>query len=371
MFKIGDKVKVLDGSKIHPYVCGWTSGMREYVDSVHAINEIKISFTGEVMYGLSGAGTWLFAENGLELVEEKCLEKLVSEPKPLPERYVIHTKTRKEARYLFECGIFSLSSVASWKSDGWDEYKEKSAYRVDSNNLVGFAGVDYYSRLNSVYGEVIEFDEWCTRIGKTNAKTDDAVVCKVINDRLKKFTEDKNMVVDIIDEFEINKTNNTKVKYIRTKVKTALGKASVRCRESEYEKMTGVYIACAKITASKSEEANLMYEIAMKMWDSDMGMKILDTLADRACDGDFGKMYKKFIKEENHLNKKLCTCHVCGTTFETSEQAREHEKWHNENKKRKHEAYLIRKEAKKRIADAERESKIESLMADMLGSDKT
>lgn len=76
-FKVGDKVRILDGSKIKNYVCGFAPSMEKYVGKVATITEMKTPYpNGRMGYRLclDGVGmpcTW--DERGLELVADNTI----------------------------------------------------------------------------------------------------------------------------------------------------------------------------------------------------------------------------------------------------------------------------------------------------------
>jgi len=80
-FKIGDKVRVLDGSKIEGYIGGWASeGMDKYVGKICTIKDVRKDFQDEVQYTLNCEGIiehsdYGFDERGLELAEQEAAPK--------------------------------------------------------------------------------------------------------------------------------------------------------------------------------------------------------------------------------------------------------------------------------------------------------
>lgn len=96
----------------------------------------------------------------------------------------------------------------------------------------------------------------------------------------------------------------------------------------------------------------------------------LTAIANIVFNGKFETAYEKYNKKQEKLAKEIDrierTCAVCGKTYDTAEEARACEKAHTDRKKQKHENYLIRKEAKRRIAEAEREGRIKEVMAELL-----
>lgn len=102
----------------------------------------------------------------------------------------------------------------------------------------------------------------------------------------------------------------------------------------------------------------------------DIRTGLLTAIANIVFDGKFETVYEKYNKRQKKLAKETHlierTCPVCGKTYDTAEEARACEKAHSDRKKQKHENYLIRKEAKRRIAEAEREGRIKEVMAELL-----
>ena len=158
------------------------------------------------------------------------------------------------------------------------------------------------------------------------------------------------------------------IETISTTVRTECGQATTTCdRSNYYDIYTGALIAAAKITASKSEEASLLFKTAIDMWGTEMCTSILKALANRAFVNDkFDWAYKKWHKavtyEERQNDIKARTCSVCGKVFKTVEEARAHEKWHEDCRTHK----IERREAKRRLAEAEREGRISNIMTELL-----
>lgn len=104
--------------------------------------------------------------------------------------------------------------------------------------------------------------------------------------------------------------------------------------------------------------------------DFDIRTGVLTAIANIVFDGKFETVYEKYNKKREKFAKEIDrierTCAVCGKTYDTTEEARACEKAHVDRKKQKHENYLIRKEAKRRIAEAEREGRIKEVMAELL-----
>ena len=73
-FKVGDKVRILDGSKIKNYACGWyEETMKEYVDTITTISYIYKFSNGKIGYRCYGTCGYVFDERGLE----RCVNETI------------------------------------------------------------------------------------------------------------------------------------------------------------------------------------------------------------------------------------------------------------------------------------------------------
>ena len=190
-------------------------------------------------------------------------------------------------------------------------------------------------------------------------------------DEIKKMEEKKmptKFTFYVTDWVDINKTNGEKIPMKRTVAYIGSNtdvEADTSCPVAEYDERTGCLIAAAKISAKRSTEAKMMYNIARSTWGTELSWAILFELANAAFNGNFERAYKKFHNDNIRFEKKRLTCNFCGKVFETIEEKTKHENEHIQNKKNKREKYLIRKEAKRRLAEAEREGKIEQTMKEL------
>ena len=71
-FEVGDKVRVLDGSKIDGYAGGWTSNMKGFIGKVGIVRKPFNTFTNGEGYYLDGFGGYVFDGRGLKLVQ-RCV----------------------------------------------------------------------------------------------------------------------------------------------------------------------------------------------------------------------------------------------------------------------------------------------------------
>lgn len=81
-FKVGDKVRILDGSEIKDYTATWCSdSMGKYVGEVHKVREIT-SYENKIAYCLEGCNWYKFDERGLELASKfKVGDKVIGNEK--------------------------------------------------------------------------------------------------------------------------------------------------------------------------------------------------------------------------------------------------------------------------------------------------
>jgi hypothetical protein len=91
---------------------------------------------------------------------------------------------------------------------------------------------------------------------------------------------------------------------------------------------------------------------------------ILEALGNMFYD-NFDREYEKYVHQKNMKFRETCKCTICGKLYETPEDARSCENGHEEKRAKKFSDYLLRKEAIRRIKEAEHEKKIEALMAEI------
>jgi hypothetical protein len=80
--------------------------------------------------------------------------------------------------------------------------------------------------------------------------------------------------------------------------------------------------------------------------DYDERQGVLEAFANATCGNDFYKAYAEAVKEKKHRDITDRTCTYCGKVLDTVEEKEEHEAWHVECRKARHERYLLRKRAK-------------------------
>ena len=100
--------------------------------------------------------------------------------------------------------------------------------------------------------------------------------------------------------------------------------------------------------------------------DYDERQGVLEALANAICGGNFYKAYAEAVKLNRCEDELSRTCIYCGKVLNTVEEKQEHEAWHVERRKARHERYLLRKRAKE-IAFEEQAQK---MAKEMMGEQK-
>lgn len=94
-FKVGDRVRVLDGSKIDDYAGGWVPKMEKYVGNVYTVKQTL----PDGVYRLNDTSLFMFDERGLERVGN-------------PGKIVITTDGKITTAKLYRHGEPTLKAVA-------------------------------------------------------------------------------------------------------------------------------------------------------------------------------------------------------------------------------------------------------------------
>lgn len=370
MIKINDKVRVVKQKQTKNYenTCG-KEGFVVYID--YESYKYGVEFP-DIKNPASRYGRYYFEEGELELVEKNIptLDDIVSEKYTC----VIHTPKKKDAICVVD-EIPSLDDFTTrdeWLSY-WDLYREDTCYSIVDGRIKAYCEKQFYEARGDL---IYEFSDLFATGGV------------IPHSDLSIFKEEKKMptftITEGTREVKIKNSKPMVIETVSTTVRTELGQVTTTCDKSSYDIYMGALVAAAKITAHKSEEAMLMYNLAMNMWGTDMCTAILKTLADRAMGGSFENVYKKWQKqieqEEKKRYKDSITCSICGRWYNKGEddtiypftpaEREEHEKWHEANRKAKRIRYQERYEAKKRIAEAEREGRITEYIAEIVEARK-
>lgn len=72
-FKVGDRVRILDGSTIKNYAGGWYTNMKKYVDTITTIRYVYKTCSGKIGYACHDTGDYIFDGRGLERCENETI----------------------------------------------------------------------------------------------------------------------------------------------------------------------------------------------------------------------------------------------------------------------------------------------------------
>lgn len=374
MFEINNKVRVVKQRKTKNYEDSYgKEGIVDYID--YQKNKYGVIFS-DIKNPASHYGRYYFEEGELELVENKIptLEEITQKGLTC----VIHTPSKEDAKCVVG-KIFSSNSYTTgdeWLGY-WDIYKENTCYYIVDGTINSYSEKRYFEN-NSDYDipyTIYEFSDLFATGGTVSIHdlpTSELFKKEFNATWIDKKESTKNMTVIITEGTRARKPHEKGkpkiIETISTTVITECGQATTTCDKSDYYDIyTGALVAAAKITAKQSEEALLLFKTAIDMWGNEMCFSILKALANRAFVNEkFDWAYKKWRKavayEERQKDIKARTCSVCGKVFETIEEARAHEKWHEDCRTRK----IERREARRRLAEAEREGRISDIMAELL-----
>lgn len=250
-FKVGDKVRILDGSSIEKYTGHWHKKMSDYIGKTSEIKHIiEKGYAGRTAYYLKGL-RYVWDERGLQYANDFYISPYA----------FITEMLKKSGSISFENG----SSVTFIPKE-----KEKMS-----------TSICFYTSEGT----------------------------------------------------RIDKTNNTKIPTITTKVyelNSPFGEGVATCNASDY----------------------------------DMRQGVLEAVANMYCGGNFEREYEKAVKLNKREDEVNRTCIYCGKTFDTIEEKQAHESWHIERKKARRERYLLRKRAKEIAFEEKAQNMAKEIIAD-------
>lgn len=244
--------------------------------------------------------------------------------------------------------------------------KDTLAFAIIEGKYSGWCDLAFYKEHTAEYGRVYTINEikadkklktkmeekkMKTRTSKNNIPVkkemkDFTVKIETIEEWVKPHSLGSNPVTD-----ENGNVKGWKTTFVVTTVTTPQGTATVKHKQGNSVKRKGIMYACAKIMAQKNETNKMLYELGNERVELSIYHEILANHA--VSNGSFNATYEKYEAIEEYNYAIDCRCKTCGKQFDTPEQAREHEKWHALNRKAKHERYLIRREAREKIAEAQ------------------
>ena len=148
--------------------------------------------------------------------------------------------------------------------------------------------------------------------------------------------EDKPMKLTFFttEGYRIDKSNNTKIPTITTKVDCIFGdliqSGSATCDKFNYDERQGV----------------------------------IEAVANALFRGKFDREYNRAVKANKEYEKVTRTCYYCGKVFDTIEERQAHEVWHVERRKARHERYLLRKRAKEIAFEEQAQKMAKEMLAE-------
>lgn len=128
-FKVGDKVRIMDGSKIENYTGHWSvgeGGMDKYVGEEHTIESVS-SIKGRVYYILSDIPPYIWDERGLEKVKKESKKE---SPK---------NESSKESIVIYNNGRVVTAINKNTKEKGIAKCNPKDKYDFKTGAIIAFS----------------------------------------------------------------------------------------------------------------------------------------------------------------------------------------------------------------------------------------
>lgn len=363
-YKVGDRVKVKNEFDIY----------EEYRDKQFVIEECDSSDDTYLCHPITRGYRIWFSEEKLEPVVPTLAE--IKEKKL---SCVVHTPTRNGAEIIVNTiPVDDEGTINRNWSSFWNTYKDNTCYKIVDGELYSYQNKEYFE--NNSY-TIYEFSDLfpvgsaavCgdyvyqrTESGIANYKlvpkykeggvatlkprdtsmSFDApyldLSCSILPTNSREFEEKFNeelakrfnafsndgisaknggknsmkFTFYVTEGYRIDKSNNTRIPTMTTDVlvngKDYQYSGSATCDKADYSEREGV----------------------------------LNAIANAVCGGNFDREFNKVIKNKAFADKKARTCTYCGKVCDTVEEKEEHEAWHVERRKARHERYLLRKRAK-------------------------
>ena len=315
MFEINDKVRVVKQRKTKNYedTCG-KEGFVVYID--YQSNKYGVDFP-DIKNPASNYGRYYFEEGELKLVESKIptLDDIAARGLTC----VIHTPSKEDAI----CVVGKIPSKSchvtsnNWL-EHWDKHEENTCYYIVDGAIDSYSKKSYFEN-NSDYRSgipytIYEFSDLFATGGVVPYL--DLSMFKEKNKEEKKM-----LTVTITEGTRVDKSCNGTIPTMTTNIELLSGNV--------FDKVTTVK---GSATCDKA--------------DYDERQGVLEALANAICGGNFYKAYAEAVKLNRCEDELSRTCIYCGKVLNTVEEKQEHEAWHVERRKARHERYLLRKRAK-------------------------
>lgn len=288
---------------------------------------------------------------------------------------IIHTSTQEEANMLFKAINSYDHNGTTWAS-WWNVYKKKTCYRTNLGEVVAYGCLDNYIGDGE---EVIEFSDlvatggYCNGFRGGKIPTPSKPVSIEEQFGLPKGVSIHDLPIESLYRpmnIEIQPLelvcNEEQAKNIAERLAKELnGMLGVSFTKKEEKKMstkftfyvtegTRVDKSCNGTIPTMTTMVSYIdkYGCIMKgtatcdKADYNERQGVLEAFANATCGNDFYKSYAEAVKEKKHRDITDRTCTYCGKVLDTVEEKEEHEAWHVERRKARHERYLLRKRAK-------------------------
>lgn len=89
---------------------------------------------------------------------------------------------------------------------------------------------------------------------------------------------------------------------------------------------------------------------------------VLEAIANAVCGGHFDTAYRAAIKRKKFDDEVERTCSFCGKVLDTVAERENHEKWHIERKKARHERYRLNRRAREIAFEAKAQELAKTLV---------
>lgn len=315
---------------------------------------------------------------------------------------VVHTKSKTEAEILI-----GYIPQKNWKINllgCWNDYAKETGYYIEDGKLLQYSSISFYKAKYPRFGEIYELEEmlepvdadggkiayapngaplfWMSTPEKPVSIEEQLGLPKgvSIHDLPTSELIKKEFNVARIDKIALPTATETKemVERVRQEIlrfTNAFPKEEKKLKFTFYvTEGTRVDKSCNGTIPTMTTMVSYIdkYGCIMKgtatcdKTDYDERQGVLEAFANATCGIDFYKAYAEAVKEKKHRDIADRTCTYCGKVCDTIEDKNEHEAWHVECRKARHERYLLRKRAKE-IAFEEAAQK---LAKEMIKEDK-
>lgn len=137
-FKVGDRVKILDGEHIPNYVPRWVPTMKRFVGKETKIFAVNRVIPDKYEYELSCAPGYIFDERGLELAEDNKDEVL----RKIHELFSLCIKIQQGGKGVdgypfvdFDCSNYGIGLQIAIDDNGFGEDSYKGSYYFNLDKI--------------------------------------------------------------------------------------------------------------------------------------------------------------------------------------------------------------------------------------------